>query len=204
MAGQIERRASEPAGPSGITSGEGSIASPRRDMSSTGTSTFRSNAFLAPASTIVTGRGFQLRRPSPPPRKRATSSSGRCVAERPIRCGGRRVTSARRSSESARCAPRFVPTIAWISSTITVSTPARIARAREVRRRKSDSGVVIRMSGGRRSIDARSLCGVSPVRIATSGRWTVSPRRAATRAMPWSGARRLRSTSTARALSGET
>ena len=204
MAGQIERRAKPSAGTCSRASLAGASGSPSRAMSSTGTSTRRSKAFLVPASTIVTGRGFHERTPSPPPRKRATSSSGRCVAESPIRWGGRRAISARRSSERARCAPRFVPTTAWISSTITVSTEASSARAREVSNRKSDSGVVIRMSGGRRSIAWRSLCGVSPVRIATSGRCTASPRRAATRAMPPSGVRRFRSTSTASALRGET
>ena len=55
----------------------------------------------------------------------------------------------------------------------------------EVSSRKSDSGVVIRMSGGLRSIAARSFCGVSPVRTATvSSDWS-----------PASGPRRLRSTS---------
>jgi hypothetical protein len=63
----------------------------------------------------------------------------------------------------------LVPTTAWISSTITVSTEARNARAREVSTRNSDSGVVIRMSGGCRSMRARSSAGVSPVRIATNG-----------------------------------
>ena len=37
-------------------------------MSSTGTSTARSKALRAPASTIATGRGFHVRVPSPPPR----------------------------------------------------------------------------------------------------------------------------------------
>ena len=173
-------------------------------MSSTGTSTRRSKAFFAPASTIVTGRGLQVRRPSPPPRYRATSSSGRCVAESPIRWSGRRAASSSRSRVRARCAPRFVPTSAWISSTITVSTGARNSRARDVRMRKSDSGVVMRMSGGWRSIRALSSDGVSPVLIPISGRWTVSPRRPATRAMPATGDRRFLSMSTASALSGET
>ena len=60
--------------------------------------------------------------------------------------------------------------------------------------RYSDSGVVMRMSGGVRSMAARSFCGVSPVRTATV---TSAP-------MPRSGARRLRSTSYPSALSGET
>ena len=59
-----------------------------------------------------------------------------------------------------------MPATACTSSTITVSTVASIARAAEVSIRKSDSGVVIRMSGGVRTIAARSFCGVSPVRTA--------------------------------------
>ena len=50
--------------------------------------------------------------------------------------------------DSARCAPRLVPATAWTSSTITVSTPRSDSRACEVSSRNSDSGVVIRMSGG--------------------------------------------------------
>ena len=42
--------------------------------------------------------------------------------------------------------------------------PSAATRARDVSIRKSDSGVVIRMSGATRSIAARSFCGVSPVR----------------------------------------
>ena len=67
-----------------------------------------------------------------------------------------------RSSESARWAPRFVPATAWTSSTITVSTPRSISRPCEVRSRKSDSGVVIRMSGGVRSIWRRSRWACRP------------------------------------------
>ena len=60
---------------------------PRAPMSSTGTTTSISSGLRMPASTMVTGRG----RPgaSKPPRKRAISSSGRCVADSPMRCGGR-------------------------------------------------------------------------------------------------------------------
>jgi hypothetical protein len=69
--------------------------------------------------------------------------------------------------------------------------------------RNSDSGVVIRMSGGVRVNARRSSAGVSPVRMPTvmSGG---SPSRAAACRMPASGRRRLRSTSTASALSGLT
>ncbi|GAA4817036.1 hypothetical protein GCM10023353_24440 [Tomitella cavernea] len=41
-----------------------------------------------------------------------------------------------------------MPATEWISSTITVSTPVRVSRADEVSIRYSDSGVVMRMSGG--------------------------------------------------------
>ena len=52
-------------------------------MSSTGTTTWSSSGLRAPASTIATSR------PGPtPPRKRAIVSSGRCVADSPIRCIG--------------------------------------------------------------------------------------------------------------------
>ena len=135
-------------------------------MSSTGTTTWSSIGLRWPASTTVTGRGPA---PSWPPRKRAISSSGRCVAESPIRCGGASVSASSRSSESARCAPRFVAASAWISSTITQRTPRSVSRADEVSIRYSDSGVVIKMSGGFLIIRRRSDAGVSPVRTAASG-----------------------------------
>src|SRR2546421_1185204 len=62
----------------------------------------------------------------------------------------------------------------------------------------------MRMSAGSRWYRARSRDGVSPVRIATVGSRYGMPRRWACRVMPTSGSRRLRSTSTASALSGET
>ncbi len=68
MAGQIERRSGKPATPSETSAASGETISPRCFMSSTGTSTRRSKALRAPASTIDTGRGFQALVPSPPPR----------------------------------------------------------------------------------------------------------------------------------------
>ncbi|GAO05470.1 hypothetical protein PSR1_04384 [Anaeromyxobacter sp. PSR-1] len=144
MAVQIEARGGAcEASPPGRSSG-----SPRRDMSSTGTSTVSSSGLRDPASTTATGRqaGRAVRsRSSPsapsaspapagaagraPPRNRATSSSGRCVAESPMRCSGRPASCSSRSSDSARCAPRFEGTSAWISSTITVSTVRSPSRA---------------------------------------------------------------------------
>jgi hypothetical protein len=60
------------------------------------------------------------------------------------------------------------------------------------------------MSAGSRRKRARSLVGVSPVRTMMLGTRTTSPRRAAAWLIPTIGDRRLRSTSTASALSGET
>ncbi len=92
--------------------------------------------------------------------------------------------------------------MAWTSSMITDSTPARMLRVAEVSIRNSDSGVVIRTSGGRLAMTRRSWAGVSPVRSATLMCGAGSPSSSHCVAIPDSGARRLRSTSTARAFSG--
>ena len=91
-------------------------------------------ASRTPLRSARRGRGpggrLDGRRCATPPRNRATSSSGRWVADSPTRCSGRPATSASsRSSDSARCAPRLLGTRAWISSTITVSTARRRSRA---------------------------------------------------------------------------
>ena len=64
----------------------------RRPCRRPGSTTSISSGLRTPASTMVTGRGAARRSVSSvPPRKRAISSSGRCVADRPMRCGaGRR------------------------------------------------------------------------------------------------------------------
>ena len=79
---------------------------------------------------------------------------------------------------------------------MTASTPRRVSRTEEVSIRYSDSGVVIRMSGGFRPNRARSACGVSPLRIPMEMR---SPH-----PNPASGFRRFRPTSTPSAFNGET
>src|ERR671935_85060 len=141
-----------------------SAGPPSSPMSSTGTTTSTSSGLRWPASTIVPGRS---RSSSPrPPRNRAISSSGRWVADSPIRCGEVPAISSSRSSERARWAPRLFAASAWISSRITHRTLRRSSRACEVSIRKSDSGVVIRMSGGRLAIARRSFAGVSPEGIA--------------------------------------
>ena len=87
---------------------------------------------LADAGVDDRDRARRVGRRRSPPRKRATSSSGRWVADSPMRCGGRAVISSSRSSESARWAPRLVAAMAWISSTITVSTPTSVSAADDV------------------------------------------------------------------------
>ena len=128
-------------------------------MSSTGVSIRRSSRFGSLASMISTGRGrggviglrvglgaaeqpgdflqrpLRRRQPDPLHRRRAR------IARSPL-------ARSSRSSVRNRCAPRFVAATAWISSTITVSTSRRISRDCDVSSRYSDSGVVIRMSGG--------------------------------------------------------
>ncbi len=157
-------------------------------MSSTGTSTWRSSSLRVPASTMATSRS--------PPTNRAISSSGRCVAESAIRCTSRPAVTSSRSSDSARCEPRFVAATACTSSTITAVTVRSTSRAfGEVSSRNSDSGVVIRMSGGRRSIACRSDWVVSPVRTPTEISGSARPSRSAAARMPASGPRRFRSTS---------
>ena len=100
-------------------------------MLSTGTWILRSSGLRVPVSTIVHVRFG-------PTRKRPTSSSGFCVADRPIRCRSPPACSASRSSVIARCAPRLVCATAWISSTITCSAPvedvARLAGQHQVER----------------------------------------------------------------------
>ncbi len=181
----ISRRRARPASnrrPRGAAAGT-------RSMSGTGTMTCRSSRGGAEASTISTGRS--------PPRKRATSSSGRDGGRQAdaLRVAAR-TASARRSSDSARWAPRLVGASAWISSTITVCDRAQgLARLRaeqqeqRLGRGDQDLGRVLGLARGAR-------CGVSPVRTSTRGgaqRLARAARRPA--AMPTSGARRLRSTS---------
>ena len=74
------------------------------------------------------------RRRSPPRGRRRrgiapTSSSGRCVADRPMRCGSTFVSAHSRSRLSARWEPRLVAATEWISSTMTQRTDARMRRA---------------------------------------------------------------------------
>ncbi len=170
--GQIDSRCGSPAaGPP-----RSPVGVPSSAMSSTGTTTSTSIVFCDAGCTTSTSRVAH--------RNRATSSTGRTVADSPIRCAGRGSSRSSRSRLSARCAPRLVPATACTSSTITVSTPRSASRAEDVSSRNSDSGVVMRTSGGRPARRRRSSAGVSPVRIPTVTSGTGSPIRAAACRMP--------------------
>ena len=95
--------------------------------SGTVTSTFTSSVFSAGGRTTVTGRS--------PPRKAAVASTGRTVADNPMRCAGDGSSASNRSSDNARCAPRLVAATAWTSSTMTASTPLNASRALDVNSR---------------------------------------------------------------------
>ena len=121
--GQMLDRASPSRGVPGVSS----MRAPSAPMSSMGTMTSRSSSLRTPASTTVTGRGPSAVRP---PRNRAISSSGRCVAERPMRCGGLLARSRRAVRATARGARRaWCRRSAWISSTITHWTSRSVSRA---------------------------------------------------------------------------
>ena len=183
---------------SGPVGSGGGSAEPGSARSGTGTTTRRSNSLSAGGATVLTLPA------AAPPSQPATASSGRTVADSPTRCAGRSSRASSRSRLSARWAPRFEPASTWTSSRITVRTPASADRDFEVSSRKSDSGVVMRMSGGVLPNTLRSCGGVSPDRTARRTCGGSSPSRAASLVIPVSGERRLRCTSTARALSGET
>ncbi len=184
-----------PGAPRRARSWRSSVAGTRA-MSVTGTATVTSGvAWAASSAMMPTGWG--------PPRKRAISSGGRTVADRPMRCAGRGNSSSSRSSDRARWVPRFWPAKEWISSTITVSTVRSVSRTALVSIRYSDSGVVMRMSGGLVRRRRRSAGVVSPVRMPTAIGAAGTPSSAAAAVMPARGRRRLRSTSAPRALSGE-
>ena len=140
-----------------------------------------------------------------PVRNRAISSMGRCVADSPTRWGRASAMWSSRANVSARCEPRRSRARAWISSTITVVTPRSVSRLRwAVTIRYSDSGVVMRMCGGRRTICCRSLAVVSPVRRPVRIAGGSRPSLIARWRMPSSGSSRLRWMSLLSAFNGDT
>ena len=127
--------------------------------------------------------------------------AGSASRDRPMRCGVaavglQRVEALERQREVRAALGRARP-----RGSRRRSPPRRRRGSRapaSVSIRYSDSGVVMRMSGGVRRIAARSVCGVSPVRIATRERRRRS--RAAARA--GCGRRRRRAPSAARRRRG--
>ena len=168
-----------------------------------GSSIATSRSRLWPQSTIT----VSWRPGCTPESSRATRSSGRWVAESPMRWSRPplSVTSAsRRSRLKARWLPRLSRASVCTSSTMTVRTPRSSARDEgAVSNRYSDSGVVTRRSGAWRFMAARSAGGVSPVRTATRRPGSGQPSRAASSRISERGTCRFSCTSTASARSGE-
>ena len=157
-AGQIDARGSAPAADPPRT---GPVDSPRAAMSSTGTTTC--------TSMVLAARRLHdddLARAAEEARDLVDRAHRRRQAD-PLRG---RARAARRAARgvSARWAPRLVPDTACTSSTMTVSTPRSDSRAAEVSTRNSDSGVVMKTSGGTLLKRRRSSAGVSPERMPTA------------------------------------
>ena len=164
-----------------------------------GSSSARSRSRTWPVSTISAAA------PRVPTRKRAMSSSGFTVAERPTRTGGLPHSASSRSRDNIRCEPRLEPATECSSSTITLRTLFSIARPdSEVSRMKSDSGVVTRMCGGVLRMRLRSKAEVSPVRTASRIGTSSRPCSRSWSRMPASGSWRFFWMSFESALSGET
>ena len=94
-------------------------------------------------------------------RSASASPTGRCAA------AGRRTAPARRSSDSARCAPRLFGAIAWISSTITVRVVASIGAAgfgaeQDVERFRRGDDDVRRAAAHALALGRRRVAGAHP------------------------------------------
>ncbi len=123
----------------------------------------------------------------------AISARGRTVAEMAMRCTGDSARRSTRSTAVTRCVPRLLPATAWISSRMTFCTVSRSVRPLVlVRSMLRLSGVVIRISGGCRSMPRRSSAGVSPLRVKariSGGLWPSARKRSVSSVRGW---RRLR------------
>ena len=172
-------------------------------MSSVGHMTFRSSCFFEPDSISTTSRTSPFG--SHPTRYPAIASMGARVAERPILTKSVSQWCLSLSRVSERNAPLFESHMSWISSRITHSTFLNASLNFGAARMSARlSGVVMSMCGGCLTILCLSFCGVSPERTATLMSGTSMPWAAATSLISASGVLRLRFTSLARALSGET
>ena len=133
---------------------------PGSRMSSTGTTTSRSSSLRVPASTSWIGRSPETKRP--------ISSSGRCVAERPMRCAGR---ASRRVEPLER--ERQVRAALGARDGVHLVDDHRLERAQHLARLRGqhqeerlgrrDQDVGRRLDAAR----AAPSAGVSPVRTAT-------------------------------------
>ena len=146
-------------------------------MSSTGTTTSRSSSLRVPASTRVISRPVPATKR---PISRAAAASRKTDALE--RLGVRALEPLERERE-VRAALRAGDGMHLVEDQRL--DPAEHLATLRGQQQNNDSGVVIRMSGGFRSICCRSRCGVSPVRTATLS----------DEPSPASGPRRLRSMS---------
>ncbi len=193
MAGQMLLRASGLiAGPPGCCSW--GRTSPRAAMSSTGTTTSSSRGLRVPASTIVTSRSGPM-----PPRNRAIVSSGRWVADRPMRCGGRPWSSRSRSRRSRRqgeVGTALGPGdgVDLVDDDVLDGSEdlARLAGQEQVQALGGRDEDVGRVAGDLATVLGRRVAGAAGDGDAAVA---ASPCFWAARPMPVSGARRLRSTS---------
>ena len=164
-------------------------------------------------STIATGRGTGLRlprRPRPPPSRRAISSSGRCVAERPMRWQRRvsRPRDRRQPPRGARAREKEVRSALARGDRVDLVDDDRVDRREDLARVRREQEVE-RL--GRRDEDVRRariiVARSSAGRVAGAhrdGGGRCAPPRSRRGGDSGERARRLRSTSTASALSGET
>ena len=141
---------------------------------------------------------------SKPPRKRAISSSGRWVADRPMRCGGLLAAGVepleREGQVRAPLGGGQRVDLVDDHGLDVAQGLAGLRREHQVERLGRGDQHVGRVA---HELAALLLAAVSPVRMPTVGSWSCAPSRSAARLMPRSGARRFLSTSTARARSGE-
>ena len=159
------------------------------------------------ASAARGRRRGRRRRPACPRARRenrATSSSGRCVADRPMRCSGplgQRLEPLHRQRQVGAALGRHQRVD--LVDDQRVEAAERLARVRgqqqiqRLRRRDDDVGRLAQEAG---ALAGRRVAGAD--QDARARARVAAPRRGL--AMPAIGARRLRSTSTASALSGDT
>ena len=140
-----------------------------------------------------------------PDRNPAISSIGACVAERPTLVRGSPTRACRCSIARDSSTPLLEEHRSWISSMITHSAPSNFSEKRRVdRTSERDSGVVMKMWGGRLTMRCRSAVVVSPLRTATRMSGMVRPSLRAISRISSRGISRFLWMSFARAFRGDT